>query len=138
MKRSMIILLLFVVAATFTTSALFAKDASAMNLEKDQLTYNQYLIQALKDTNMGIRFSAAKLLGERKCAQAKEHLINVMKNDKQYQNRIVAGLALMEICDKDVLRHLKRQAEIDNSMTVRHVLRGIVQEMSKDKYLTMH
>ena len=109
MKRLIFSLLMFALVAMFTTGTLLAKESRTMNLEKEH-TYNQYLIKALQDTNMGIRFSAAKLLGERKCKHAKVHLLDVLKNDEKYQNRIAAGLALMKIGNKDVLRHLKKQA----------------------------
>ncbi|NOY58311.1 MAG: HEAT repeat domain-containing protein [Calditrichaeota bacterium] len=135
MKRSFFISILFILAATiFISNSVFAQENDAM---KNEHSYNQYLIEALQDTNMGVRFSAAKLLGERKCKHAKENLLDVLKNDQSYQNRIAAGLALMKIGDKNVLQVLKKQSEIDKRKTVRHVLRGIVREMNQADYLTL-
>ncbi len=136
MKRLISSLLMFALVAMFTTGTLQAKESRTMNLESEH-SYNQYLIKALRDTNMGVRFSAAKLLGERKCLHAKKHLLNVLKNDKNYQNRIAAGLALMKIGDAEILKQLKKQARKDKCKTVRHVLRGVVHEMSKKDYLTL-
>lgn len=136
MKRMILGMLMFALVAMFTSGTLQAKESRSMNLESEH-SYNQYLIKALQDTNMGVRFSAAKLLGERKCLHAKEHLLDVLKNDKHYQNRIAAGLALMKMGDADILPQVKKQAKNDKCKTVRHVLKGIVHEMSKENYLTL-
>ena len=97
-------------------------------------TYNEYLIKALKDSNEGIRSSAAMLLGERKCKQAIEPLKKMMKKDKFYASRIVAALALYEIGDKSVIGDIKKIALSDRNRTVRHVLAGIVHD-SREQYL---
>jgi len=123
--------------AIFISKAVFANEGDAVKSLENDHSYNQYLIKALQDTNMGIRFSAARLLGERKCKHAKEHLLDVLKNDKNYQNRIAAGLALMKIGDKNVLQDIKKQSGIDKCKTVQHVLKGIVRVMNREDYLTL-
>lgn len=91
--------------------------------------YNQYLINALKDENIGIRTSAAQLLGERKVTEAVEPLIKMLKAEKNYGARIVAALALYNVGDEKALPELKRLAKCDRCKTVRNVVAAIVKEM---------
>jgi HEAT repeat protein len=56
-------LVLGLIITVFITTASFTQEMS----EKE---YNQYLVKALKDKNLGIRSSAAQLLGERKVKEA--------------------------------------------------------------------
>lgn len=99
--------------------------AQTMN-EKE---YNQYLINALKDENIGIRTSAAQLLGERKVAEAVDPLVKMLKSEKKYGARIIAALALYKIGDKRVLPELKNVAKCDKCKSVRVVVTGIIKEM---------
>ncbi len=91
--------------------------------------YDQYLINALKDKNLGIRTSAAQLIGERKVKEAVEPLIKMLKTEKNYSGRIVAALALYKIGDEKALPELKKLAKCDKCKTVRHVVSAIVKEM---------
>ena len=104
----------------------------------DEKAYNEYLTESLKDPNLGIRFSAAKLLGERRVYEAKDELVNMLKRDKEYQNRIAAGLALMEIGDENVYNELVKQSKKDKCKTVRHVLVGVTAQMQNQTYLTIN
>jgi len=91
--------------------------------------YNQYLINSLKDKNIGIRTSAAQLLGERKVEEAVDPLVNMLKSEKKNGARIIAALALYKIGDKSVLPELKKVARCDKCKSVRAVVTGIIQEM---------
>ena len=104
----------------------------------DEKAYNEYLIKSLKDPNLGIRFSAAQLIGERKIYEAKDELVHMLKNDKQYQNRIAAAIALKEIADQDVLNVLVKQCDKDKNKTVKHVLAGITTELKDQRLLTVN
>lgn len=104
----------------------------------DEKAYNEYLIKSLKDPNVGIRFSAAKLIGERRIYEAKDELVNMLKADKHYQNRIAAAMALKEIADQDVLNVLVKQSNKDKNKTVKHVLAGITTELQDQRLLTVN
>ncbi len=91
--------------------------------------YNQYLINSLKDENIGIRTSAAQLLGERKVQEAAAPLIKMLKSEKQYNARIVVAMALFNIGDEKALPELKKVAKSDKVKCVRVVATAIVQKM---------
>ena len=135
MKQFAVIFGIVVLAfAFFSASVSVAAEpvVAALALEKE---YNQYLIESLDDPNLGIRFSAAKLLGQRRVYEAKGQLVKMMKNDKEYQNRIAAGLALMEIGDEKVMKEIKKQAKKDKCKTVNHVLAGVAVKMNANNLL---
>lgn len=91
--------------------------------------YNQYLINSLKDENIGIRTSAAQLLGERKVQEAVDPLIKMLKSEKQYNARIVIAVALFNIGDEKALPELKKAAKSDKDKCVRIVATAIVHKM---------
>ena len=95
--------------------------------------YNQYLINSLKDENIGIRTSAAQLLGERKVVEAVDPLVKMLKSEKKYGARIIVALALHKIGDKRVLPELKNVAKCDECKSVRAVVTGIIQDMQTVK-----
>ncbi|NOZ60510.1 MAG: HEAT repeat domain-containing protein [Calditrichaeota bacterium] len=118
------------VAMTFALLALIFVSAGFAQQEKN---YDQYLIKALKDKNLGIRASAAQLLGERRAEEAMKPLLKLLKQEKCYACRIIAAQALYKIGNKSVLPELKRIMKNDRNKTVRHVVKAIVLEMEKEK-----
>ena len=92
-------------------------------------SYNLYLIKSLDDENIGIRTSAAILLGERKVKEAIEPLVKMLKNEKHYSARIIAAVSLYKIGDDKILPILEKRAKKDKNRTVRHVLTGILHEI---------
>lgn len=91
--------------------------------------YNQYLINALQDENVGIRTSAAELLGERKVAEAVEPLIKMLKTEQNTSARIIFAMALYKIGDEKAAAALKQIAAKDKNKTVRHVVAAMVQKL---------
>ena len=114
------------------TLLLFNGQAISSDLNTRE-AYNQYLINSLDDENIGIRTSAATLLGERRVVEAVEPLIKMLKNEKNYSARIVAAIALYRIGDERAIPVLEHKAKKDKNKTVRHVLNGIIQEMDTTK-----
>jgi HEAT repeat protein len=102
---------------------------SVVAQQPDDESYDKYLLKCLKDENMGIRASAAQLLGERKVQAAVKPLIKMLKTDKAYNARIVAAVALYKIGDERAIPELKKLAFCDHCKTVRHVAAAIAQEM---------
>jgi len=123
-----LILALALVVTVFISSAGIAQQ------ELNEPEYNKYLIKALKDDNIGIRASAAQLLGEREVKEAVKPLVTMLKTEKNYAVRIVAALALHKIGDEKVLPIFKDCLRRDKCKTVKHVLAGIVENMETTLY----
>lgn len=102
---------------------------SGLSIAKEVSDYDQYLINALKDDNNGIRTSAAKLLGERRVTAAVEPLVKMLKTEKQYGCRIIFAKALYDIGDKKALPALQKLARHDVNKTVRRIATAMVKEM---------
>ncbi|UCE07178.1 MAG: HEAT repeat domain-containing protein [bacterium] len=102
--------------------------------EMSEKEYNKYLVKMLKDENIGIRSSAAQLLGERKVEEAVKPLTKMLTMEKHYAVRIMAALALYQIGTDDVLPILKKQVKKDRNRTVRHVLAGLIESMETTQY----
>jgi galactitol-specific phosphotransferase system IIC component len=111
--------------------ALVAVSAMAADLPAAG-SYDDYLLDSMKDKNVGIRTSAAILLGERRVMAAKEPLVRMLTRDKAYQARIIAGLALLKLGDVEALSIVQKCAKSDKNQTVRHVLAGVAVELKKE------
>jgi HEAT repeat protein len=96
--------------------------------------YDQYLINALNDDNVGIRTSAAQLLGERKVEQAVEPLIKMVKSEKNTSARIITAQALYKIGAPKAYEALMEVAKQDKNKTVRHVAFSLAKEMENKKF----
>ncbi|MDZ7262943.1 MAG: HEAT repeat domain-containing protein [candidate division KSB1 bacterium] len=124
----------FVVAAVLALWTMMFVGGTAWPNEPAVSDYDQYLINSLKDENVGIRTSAAQLLGERKTEAAVMPLVKMIKVEKSYAARIVAAMALYQIGDEKALPCLKSVAKKDKNQTVRHVAAGIVRQMQEKEY----
>jgi len=91
--------------------------------------YDQYLMKALQDENIGIRTSAAQLIGERKVVEAVKPLVKMLKTEENTSARIIAAMALYQIGDKNAKVALKEAASKDKNKTVRRVVSAIVQKL---------
>lgn len=91
--------------------------------------YDQYLIKSLNDENLGVRTSAAQLLGERKVKDAVDPLVKMVKSEENCSARIVAAMALYQIGAEEALPTLKAVAVKDKNKTVRRVVTAIVNQM---------
>jgi HEAT repeat protein len=120
-------LVLAMVLTVFISSAV-------LSLEPNEKEYNEYLIKALKDDNIGIRSSAAQLLGERKVKEAVKPLAAMLKSEKNYAVRIVTAVALHQIGDEKVLPLLKERYRKDRNLTVKHVLAGLIENLETTHY----
>lgn len=125
--KTLMKLSLTVVLAVFLSSTLLAQPV-------DDKQYDQFLIKSLQDENVGIRSSAAQLLGERKVGDAVSPLVQMFKAEKNPSARIVVAVALYQIGDEKALPALKKAAAKDKSKTVRHVVATIVQKMETAQF----
>ena len=95
---------------------------------------NTDLINMLSSENRGWRYSAAKLLGERKVEEAIEPLIEQLKVEKDYSVRIVIAQALHKIGDPRAITALKETAKTDKNKTVRHLAAVLAADLEKFAY----
>ena len=91
--------------------------------------YDQYLINALQDENIGIRTSAAQLIGERKVVKAVEPLVKMLKSEKNSSARIVYAMALYQIGDEKATAALKEAVIREKNKTVKRVVTAMVQKL---------
>ena len=117
-------LILALVLTIFLSRVLVAQPVS----DKE---YNQFLIKSLQDENIGIRSSAAQLLGERQVNEAVEPLVKMLTTEENSSVRIVVAIALYKIGDENALPVLKKVAATDKNKTVRKVAGAIVQKFEK-------
>ncbi len=117
----------FIIA--FALIVMMSNAVNAQPADQPDREYNQFLISALNDSNVGIRGSAAELLGQRKVQQAVDPLITMLKTEHNNAVRILVALALYNIGDTKALPALKKASQHDKCSSVRHVARGIVRKM---------
>jgi HEAT repeat protein len=108
---------------------IFSIAGAALSQTMSEAEYNQYLLKSLKDENIGIRTSAAQLLGERKVQEAVDPLLKMLKSEKHYGARIVAAVALFNIGDQKALPELQKLAKCDKCKSVRTVVASIILKM---------
>ncbi len=108
-----------------------------VGMAKPLADYDRNLIDLLNDENIGIRASAAQLLGERKVDEAVQPLMSMLKTEKDYKARIVAAIALHKIGNADALPVLKKVAKHDANLTVRRVVTGLIQQFDKANLANM-
>jgi HEAT repeat protein len=118
---SLVLMVIIVVSSTGITQ------------EKSEKEYNDYLIKALSDSNVGIRSSAAQLLGQRKVEEAVKPLTKMLDAEKHYAVRITAALALYQIGGDDAMKALKDRVKDEKNKTVKHVLAGLIEDMNNVK-----
>ncbi len=92
---------------------------------------DQKNLAALQNDKADARAEAARKLGESRCKEAVDPLIQLMQNDKEYRVRIVAGMALLQIGDTRAMEAIKEQSMSDKNKTVRAALAGVAKEMVK-------
>lgn len=108
---------------------IFLIAGAAHSQTMSETEYDQYLLKCLKDDNIGIRTSAAQILGERRVVEAVDPLIKMLKSEKEYSARIVVALALFSIGDKKAIPELQKLAKNDRNKSVRTVTASIVRKM---------
>ena len=95
---------------------------------------NADLINMLNSENRGWRYSAAKLLGERRVVEAVEPLIEQLEVEKDTSVRIVISQALHKIGGLQAFAALKETARTDRNKTVRHLAAALAADLEKFAY----
>ncbi|OQX94426.1 hypothetical protein B6I21_09470 [candidate division KSB1 bacterium 4572_119] len=123
----------FKVIAVIAVLTVMVVSSTGFTGEVDE--YDQYLIDRLSDENIGVRSSAAQLLGDRKVEAAVKPLVKMLKSEECYACRIIAARALYKIGDEKVLPILKKVAAKDKNKTVRRVVTALVMDMEDVTYV---
>ena len=79
------------------------------------------IIKILSSKNLGLRTSAAYLLGEHEDTSAIGPLIAMLQYDSEYSARTSAAIALLRIGDVSAIAALKNSSRNDNNDIVRSV-----------------
>lgn len=95
--------------------------------------YDKNLINFLADENLGIRSSAAQLLGERKVIAAVEPLMEMVKSDPDSRVKVIASLALYSIGDSRAVPVLKAYANKEKNKTFAHIVATLASKMEKNE-----
>jgi len=113
MKKLSVILML----ALFATS-LFGK----ANTTKEETIENNLLV-GLNSDNLGLKTSAAYMLGEYGTSKSINSLLKVLKSGKTDVERISAAVTLTKIGTEQSLFAVKQNAKFDDSERVRRLCR---------------
>ncbi len=117
MKRIGMVLGVLVLLAAFGTLAAGQEKIAGLTQEKyDAAVVN--LMIGLKSDNLGLRESAAFMLGELKAREAVVPLMAMLRSEECEGCRIVAALALCRIGDERGVFAVKRAVKFDESEQV--------------------
>jgi hypothetical protein len=117
MKKVLTVVAGAVLAAGLTTTGLAGdKPDLGSQAKYDQAEMN--LLIGLKSDNLGLRESAADMLGEIKSDRAVIPLMKMLRDDPQESSRIVAALSLCRIGDARGVFAVKRATKFDDSKIV--------------------
>jgi HEAT repeat protein len=105
--------------------------------ENEKYAYHQYLLTSLNDENVGCRASAAMLLGENGVQAAIEPLMKMMRTEKDYRVRIIALVSLHKMANPSIVPQLNEMMKKEKNKTVKHVLAGVIKELSTQEIVLM-
>ena len=130
MKRTLLVALTLVLAATFATSAFAGgnPNAGAATFNKEVVEAN--LIAGVQSPNFGLRTSAAMMLGDIKSTNAVFSLMHMLRTETYERARIVAALALTKIGDPVGLYAVKQTARLDSNERLRKLC-GLFYQVSQ-------
>jgi HEAT repeat protein len=106
-----------VLLAAFTTLAAGEENFAGLTKEKYDAAIVNLMI-GLKSDNLGLKQSAAYMLGELKAKEAVVPLMALLRSEEPECCRIVAALALCRIGDERGVFAVKRAVKFDESVAV--------------------
>ncbi len=119
MKRTLMVVISLALVAVLSTAAFAGADQKeskpAFNIERVEAN----LIAGVQSDNLGLRTSAAMMLGDLRSKKAVLPLMGMLKNDTDERGRIAAALALYKIGNPVGLYMVKQTARLDDSGRVR-------------------
>ena len=119
MKRSVLVIVILVLAVSFTAIANEGVEKSSAQpaFKKEVVVAN--LLNGVQSANFGLRTSAAAMLGDLKSPQAVFPLMRMLRTETDERARVVAALALFKIGDPVGIYAVKQTGRLDNNERVR-------------------
>lgn len=114
------ILTAFLIFVVLTVGSLAANNPSAAKkkiFNRDDVIKN--LLIGVNSDNQGLKLSSGYYLGELKSDEAVLSLMNILKNSKNDEERIMAALSLSKIGDSRGIYAVKQAIKFDESERVR-------------------
>lgn len=133
MKRTLAVVTALALFVAFTTTAFAGGDKAAskpaFNLERAEAN----LIVGVQSDNLGLRTSAALMLGDLRSTTSVFALMGMLKNDTDERGRIAAALALYKIGSPVGIYAVKQTARLDDSGRVRKLCALFYQQFQVTK-----
>jgi HEAT repeat protein len=117
--------LLLTVMLVVLTMNMYAQ-GDKVKSEKPNETAIKNLITAINSDNEGLRRSAVYFAGKYKVKETVNSLAEILKKEKDPNNRVLIALALFEIGDEEGINAVKKLAENDEDLYVRRMSLAIV------------
>ena len=118
MKKGFEIAAVLAVCATMIASTSVGADKTIDGSKQKYAAAEANLLAGLASENLGLKESAAYMLGEIKSDRAVVPLMSLLKNSDQESTRIVAALALCRIGDARGVYAVKQASRFENSTLV--------------------
>jgi HEAT repeat protein len=122
-KRNFALLLTVILVAL--TMNLFAQEDKDENRYPNEKAIKN-LITAINSDNDGLRRSAVYFAGKYKVKETVSPLAEILKKEKDPNNRVLIALALFEIGDEEGINAVKKLAANDEDLYVRRMSFAIV------------
>jgi HEAT repeat protein len=119
MKRTLLVAIAVALVVTFTTTAFAGANKTEGKPAFKIEVVEANLIMGVQSDNLGLRTSAAQMLGDLRSKKAVFALMGMLKNDTDERGRIAAALALYKIGDPIGIYSVKQTARLDDSGRVR-------------------
>jgi HEAT repeat protein len=133
MKRTIVVAIALALVLALTTTALAGADKKeskpAFNTELEAAN----LIVGVQSDNLGLRTSAAQMLGDLRSKKAVFALMGMLNNDTDERGRIAAALALYKIGDNIGIYSVKQTARLDDSGRVRKLCALFYQDFQENR-----
>lgn len=119
MKRSMLVIVILILAASFSAMANEGPEKNNAQLAFNKEAVVANLLNGVYSTNFGLRTSAAAMLGDLKSTDAVIPLMRMLRTESDERARVVAALALYKIGDPVGIYAVKMTGKLDNNERVR-------------------
>ena len=133
MKRTLLVAITLALVVAFASTAFAGADKTSSKPAFKMELAEANLIMGVQSDNLGLRTSAAQMLGDLRSKKAVFALMGMLKNDTDERGRIAAALALYKIGDPIGIYSVKQTARLDDSGRVRKLCALFYQDFQVTK-----
>ncbi len=119
MKRSVLVIVILILAVSFTAIANEGVEKSNTQPAFKKEAVEANLLNGVQSVNFGLRTSAAAMLGDLKSSQAVIPLMRMLRTESDERARVVAALALYKIGDPVGIYAVKMTGQLDDNERVK-------------------